>query len=313
MRRSLEETRADQRFLRGLGRRTQSSTCTNAWTNTWNLMICFVKAFRDLLMNLPLCRIAFVAAVLSGLLAASPLTMARSDAPVLAVASVLQFAVVEIAEAFKAETGMEVRLSFGSTGNFTRQIRQGAPFELFIAADEQFIAGLHADGFTLDAGALYAVGRVVIMVPHGSDLTPDSHLDQLAQMLAEGRLERFAIANPDHAPYGMRAREALIRKGIWEDLLPAMVFGENVAQAAQFTLSGNADGGIIAYSLALAPEVSPRGTFALIPESWHEPLRQRMALLPDAGKVAKAFYAYMQEASAREIMTRYGFDLPAGH
>jgi molybdate transport system substrate-binding protein len=137
-------------------------------------------------------------------------------------------------------------------------------------------------------------------------------LDNLTKMLAAGQITRFAIANPDHAPYGMRAREALITKGIWDDLQPVIVLGENVSQAAQFALSGNAEGGIIAYSLALAPEVSPKGTYALIPADWHEPLRQRMALLKDAGPVAEAFYAYMKEPAAREIMERFGFALPEG-
>ena len=235
---------------------------------------------------------------------------AQNDAPVVAAASDLQFAITEIARTFRADTGMEVRLSFGSTGNFARQIREGAPFQIFMAADERFIAELHADGFTPDEGDLYAVGRVVIMVPNGSPLTPDPELDNLAGMLAAGRITRFAIANPDHAPYGMRAMEALITKGIWDDLQPVIVLGENVSQAAQFALSGNAEGGIIAYSLA--PEVAPKGTFALIPEDWHEPLRQRMALLNGAGEVARAFYAYMNEPAAREIMERYGFVLHGG-
>ncbi|TCM76950.1 molybdate ABC transporter substrate-binding protein [Rhodovulum steppense] len=237
---------------------------------------------------------------------------AQDDAPVVAAASDLQFALAEIAEAFREDTGMAVRLSFGSTGNFARQIREGAPFQIFMAADEKFISELHADGFTPDEGDLYAVGRVVIVAPNGAALTPDPELNSLAEMLAAGRITRFAIANPDHAPYGMRAREALITKGIWDDLQSVLVLGENVSQAAQFALSGNAEGGIIAYSLALAPEVAPRGTYALIPEDWHEPLRQRMALLNHADEVARAFYAYMKQPAAREIMARYGFVLPPG-
>ncbi|MCL7465926.1 molybdate ABC transporter substrate-binding protein [Phaeovulum sp. NW3] len=255
-------------------------------------------------------RSVFAAAAALGL-AFGP-ALAQDDAPVVAAASDLQFAVQEIAEAFTAETGMEVRLSFGSTGNFARQIREGAPFQIFMAADEAFIADLHAEGLTRDEGDLYAVGRIVVMVPNGSTLTADEELDVLEQMLAAGQITRFAIANPDHAPYGMRAREALITRGLWDDLQQVIVLGENVSQAAQFALSGNAEGGIIAYSLALAPEVSPRGTYALIPEDWHEPLRQRMALLNNAGPVAEAFYAYMKEPAAREIMERYGFVLPDG-
>ncbi|MCC5961180.1 MAG: molybdate ABC transporter substrate-binding protein [Rhodobacteraceae bacterium] len=250
--------------------------------------------------------LAAFAAVMLG----SAAVQAQQDAPVVAAASDLQFAVAEIAEAFAAQTDMSVRLSMGSTGNFARQIREGAPFEIFMAADEQFIFDLHADGFTLDQGDLYALGRLVIMVPNGSSLTPDENLDHLAEMLSAGQITRFSIANPDHAPYGMRAREALRTKGIWDDLQPVMVLGENVSQAAQFALSGNAEGGILAYSLALAPQVGPRGSYALIPDSWHEPLRQRMVLLNGAGPVAKAFYAYMMEPDARDIMERYGFILP---
>ncbi|PWE32618.1 molybdate ABC transporter substrate-binding protein [Maritimibacter sp. 55A14] len=235
---------------------------------------------------------------------------AQTDAPVVAAASDLQFAVEEIAAAFETETGMEVRVSTGSTGNFARQIRAGAPFQIFMAADEQFIFDLHRDGFTRNQGDLYAVGRVVMVVPNGSTLEADGKLDTLAAALSKDKITRFAIANPDHAPYGMRAREALRHKGLWDALQPYIVLGENVSQAAQFALSGNAQGGIIAYSLALAPSVRTRGTYALIPEDWHQPLRQRMALLNGAGPTAEAFYAYINGPSAREVMKRYGFVLP---
>lgn len=234
----------------------------------------------------------------------------QRDAPVVAAASDLQFALVEVAAKFAQETGKRVRLAVGSTGNFSQQIRAGAPFQIFMAADEQFVADLNADGFTRDAGDLYAIGRIVIMVPKGSELAADSELDGLAQLLAAGGISRFAIANPEHAPYGMRAREALISRGLWDALQPHLVLGENVSQAAQFALSGNAEGGLIAYSLALAPPLRDRGEYALVPEDWHAPLRQRMVLLNQAGPVAEAFYAYMQSPSARAIMERYGFMLP---
>lgn len=255
-------------------------------------------------------RLLCTAALGLSLWAAPPTARAVSDVPVVAAAADLQFAIEEIAAKFTEETGMRVRLAMGSTGNFARQIREGAPFEIFMAADEQFIADLHRDGFTRDAGALYGIGRIVLMVPHGSPLPADGGLDALAAMLAAGDITRFAIANPDHAPYGMRAREALIAKGLWEALQPVLVLGENVSQAAQFALSGNADGGIIAYSLARAPTVRARGTYALVPEEWHQPLRQRMALLRPAGPVAEAFYDYLQSPPARAIMDRYGFAVP---
>jgi molybdate transport system substrate-binding protein len=236
--------------------------------------------------------------------------MAQDDVPLVAAASDLQFAVAEIAAAFTAETGMRVRLSMGSTGNFARQIREGAPFQIFMAADEQFIFDLARDGFARDEGDLYAIGRIVLKVPPGSTLKADGTLESLRQALAEGRITRFAIANSDHAPYGRRAREALQHAGLWEQVQPFLVLGENVSQAAQFALSGNAEGGIIALSLALAPQLRDLGTAGLIPEDFHEPLRQRMALLRGAGPVAEAFYAYINAPAARAIMERYGFVLP---
>jgi molybdate transport system substrate-binding protein len=235
---------------------------------------------------------------------------ARDDAPVVAAAANLEFALTEIAERFRAETGMQVRLSFGSTGNLSRQIRQGAPFQLLLAADDATPIALNADGFARDEGIVFAVGRLVLVAPNGSPLDVRKGLDGVAELLASGRISRFAIANPEHAPFGIAARQALITRNLWDDLQPLLVLGENVSQAAQFALSGNAEGGIIAYSLALAPRVAALGTHALIPADWHEPLRQRMALLHTAGPVAEAFYAYMMEPPARAIMERHGFVLP---
>ncbi len=245
-----------------------------------------------------------------GLVAAAP-AVARSETPTIAAASDLRYAVEEIAAAFQAETGQQVLLSFGSTGNFARQIREGAPFEMFMAADEHFILELARDGFTRDEGTRYAEGRVAIAIPNdGSPLQPDGTLEDLRAALAGGRVTRFAIANPEHAPYGMRAEEALRHAGLWEAIRPVLVLGENVSQAAQFALSGSVDGGIIAWSLALSPQLQAQGRFALIPAEWHAPLRQRMALMQDAGPVAEAFYAYIQQPTARAIMERYGFALP---
>jgi len=235
---------------------------------------------------------------------------ARSEAPVVAAAADLQFVIGELAARFVADTGLEVRLSLGSTGNFARQIRQGAPYQLFMAADEAFVFDLARDGFTRDEGALYAVGRIVVIVPEGSTLVADGALESLREALADGRITRFAIANPEHAPYGRRAEEALRHAGLWEAIQPYLVLGENVAQAAQFALSGNAEGGIIAYSLALAPDVARRGSYELISEDWHQPLRQRMVLLNGAGAVAEAFHAYVQTPAAREILARSGFVVP---
>lgn len=230
--------------------------------------------------------------------------------PTIAAASDLKFALEDVAARFTRETGQAVRLTFGSSGNFARQIEQGAPFALFMSADEQYVLRLAERGLAFDRGTLYAVGRIVIFAPLGSPLVPDGEMKALAAALRDGRIKRFAIANPEHAPYGRRAEEALRHAGLWHALQPHLVFGENIAQAAQFATSGSAQGGIIAYSLALAPQVAALGRFALIPSNWHQPLRQRMALLAGADATARAFYEYLQREPARALMRKYGFLLP---
>lgn len=252
-------------------------------------------------------RIVAAAAVILSTLSVSP---AQAQSGTVAAASDLKFAVEEIAAQFTADTGQPIKLTFGSSGNFARQIEQGAPFQLFMSADEDLVYRLADAGKTVDRGVLYAIGRVVLFAPTGSTLQVDADFKDLAAALKDGRLKRFSIANPDHAPYGKRAEEALRHAGLWDGIKPKLVLGENVSQAAQFASSGDAQGGIFAYSLALAPQVAALGRYVLIPEAWHQPLRQRMALLPSADAGTRAFYAYLQQPKARAVMRKYGFILP---
>lgn len=240
----------------------------------------------------------------------SPLVSAQSEAPAIAAASDLKFAVEEIAARFRAEAKHEVRLSFGSSGNYYQQISQGAPFQMFMSADEDFVQKLHAAGRTEDQGRLYATGRIVLFAPHDSPLQVDAQMAGLKSAMNAGQIRRFAIANPEHAPYGRAAEQALRKLGLWQGLRDRMVLGENVSQAAQFAASGSTQGGIFAYSLALAPQVSKLGRYVLLPEELHQPLRQRMVLLKGAGETARAFYAYLQQPAARTVFERYGFVLP---
>ncbi|KAF5881381.1 molybdate ABC transporter substrate-binding protein [Rhizobium sp. PEPV16] len=233
-----------------------------------------------------------------------------STIPNIAAASDLKFAAEEIAASFKAVTGKSVQLTFGSSGNFFRQIAQGAPFQMFMSADEGFVSQLQAEGKTVDEGSLYAIGRIVLFAPKGSPLKTEGGLDDLKAAMADGRVSKFAIANPEHAPYGRAAEEALRHQGLWKAIELKLVLGENVSQAAQFATSGSTQGGIFAYSLALSPAISKLGTYTLLPADWHEPLRQRMVLINGAGETAKAFYDYMQKPAARAIFRKYGFVLP---
>jgi len=237
--------------------------------------------------------------------------MAEAAEPArVAAAADLAFALPEIAVAFTRDTGREVKLSFGSSGNFARQIAEGAPFELFLSADERYVEHLGAAGKSEGAGALYGVGRIVLFVPKGSPVSADPELRDVALALSDGRLKKLAIANPEHAPYGRAAQEALAKAGLWEKAKDRLVLGENVSQAAQFATTGGAQAGIIPLSLAIAPAMAGRGSHAVLPDSMHRPLRQRMVLVKGAGETARAFYAYLQQPAAREVLVRYGFVLP---
>lgn len=244
-------------------------------------------------------------------LTALPVPSRAQPLPTVAAASDLKFALEEVAAGFEQASGHRLRLVFGSSGQFRSQILQGAPFHLFMSADERFVFDLADAGKTLDRGRLYARGRIGILVPHGSPLKADGELKDLAAALADGRLQKFAIANPEHAPYGARAREALQHAGLWAAIVPKLVYGENISQAAQFATSGSTQGGIVAQSLALAPAVAQRSDFALIPEAWHEPLAQRMVLMKDAPAPARAFFDYLATPPAQQILRRYGFEMPA--
>jgi molybdate transport system substrate-binding protein len=230
--------------------------------------------------------------------------------PTVAAASDLKFAIEEVAALFEKQTGQKLRLVFGSSGNIKTQILQGAPFHLFMSADESFVYELSDAGKTEDRGRAYALGRIGIMVPVHSPLKPDGTLQDLAAALGDGRLKKFAIANPDHAPYGTRAKEALQHVGIWDQIRPKLVYGENISQAAQFAISGSTQGGIIALSLALAPAVASKGRFELIPENWHQPLKQRMVVMKGAPPAARSFYEFVSSPQAQAIMVRYGFSMP---
>ena len=234
--------------------------------------------------------------------------------PVLSAASDLQYALTEVAAAFTLSSGRSVKLTFGSSGNFVRQIIQGAPFELFFSADEAYVRDLWRRKLTLDGGVLYAVGRLALFVPHGSPVKADAELNDVAAALADGRLSKIAIANPEHAPYGRAAREVLMKRGLWQKAQGHLVMGENISQAAQFAASGSVEAGLLAYSLVVSERMANAGSHVLLPADLHDPLRQRMVLLRGAGDTARLFYAFAQSAPARALFEKYGFTLPAaGH
>jgi molybdate transport system substrate-binding protein len=230
--------------------------------------------------------------------------------PTIAAAANLNFVLKEVADAFARARGTRVDLVFGASGTLTRQIRDGAPFELFLSADEEFPNQLNGAGLARNAGAVYAIGRLVVFAPKGSPLTVDERLEGLARLAKAGGVSRFAIANPAVAPYGQAAEAVLRNRGLWDTIRPRLVLGDTIAQAAQFATSGNAVGGLIAYSLVLAPDFGDRGTYAVIPDADYPPLRQRMVLLKRASSAATQFYEYVLSDPARAIFRKYGYAVP---
>jgi len=247
-----------------------------------------------------------IKSLLAACAAALSLTVQAGEITVAAAAD-LKFAMDEIVAAFgKANPGDRVQPVYGSSGKFHTQIRQGAPYDLYFSADIAYAHGLVEAGFAASRVKPYAVGRIVLWSA-GVDASGMTLTD-----LADPRIARIAIANPKHAPYGKRAVEALKAAGVWAQVEPKLVYGENIAQTAQFVQTGNAQVGIIALSLALNPELARRGGYWLIPDSLHQPLEQGFIITRRAqsSALAQRFADYMASPGARAVMRDYGFVLP---
>lgn len=225
----------------------------------------------------------------------------------IAAAADLQFAMNEIVAAFRqARPDDQIDVIYGSSGKFYTQIQQGAPFDLYFSADIAFPRGLEEKGLSVGPTRPYAIGRIVLW-----SNTRDASQMTLAD-LTDPTIDKVAIANPRHAPYGKRAEEALRSVGLWDALQGKLVQGENIAQTAQFVQTGNADVGIIALSLALNPALRAAGGYHLIDATLHQPLEQGFIIMKRAEKnpLANVFAEFMGGKEARAIMIRYGFVLP---
>jgi molybdate transport system substrate-binding protein len=230
--------------------------------------------------------------------------------PVIAAASSLKFALLEISESFTKQTGHQIRISFSSSGNLTRQILLGAPFELFLSADQAHIDPLVQQGKTSSPPVTYALGRVALIAPANSSLPLDENLLGIREALQHHQLQRIAIANPELAPYGFAAKTILQHLKLWDDVVPLLVNGENVAQATQYVSSGSAQLGLVSYSLTLSPQLQTQLRHILLPASMHAPLLQTMVLLKGAGETARLFFDYLQQPVSQAIFARYGYDHP---
>jgi molybdate transport system substrate-binding protein len=227
-----------------------------------------------------------------------------------AAAADLQFALDELAAQYLKQTGRKIDVSYGSSGNFFAQIKNGAPFDVLLSADIEYPRKLEAAGLA-EPGTLYeyAVGRIVLWMP------ADARVDVAKlgwRALLEPAIGKIAVANPEHAPYGRAAVAALRNAGIYEQVRPKLVYGENIAQAAQFVSSGNAQAGILALSLAISPPMRD-GKRWEIPANLHAPIEQGAVILKSAKNKegARDFLTFLKSATGRKILDSYGFTLPA--
>jgi molybdate transport system substrate-binding protein len=226
-----------------------------------------------------------------------------------AAAADLSYAMDEIVKGFEKETGCVVRLSTGSSGNFFSQIENGAPFDVFFAADIAYPQKLEAEKLAVAGSTyLYAIGNIVMWVRNDSRID----LSQGLAALRAGSVRKISIANPQHAPYGRAAEAALRKAGVYDAIKDRIVLGESVSQAAEFVESGNADVGIIALSVALSPEMKRKGRYSAIPGDLYAPIQQGAAIVAASRNLqgAQTFLGYMKTPATAALLKRYGFDLP---
>jgi molybdate transport system substrate-binding protein len=226
-----------------------------------------------------------------------------------AVAANLKPAFEELAGAFRARTGAEVKATYGGSGSFFAQLRNGAPFDLFLSADADFPAKVAEAGLADGKPFTYAYGALVVWVPNGSTLDLEGR--GLAA-LADPSVQKLAIANPQVAPYGRAAVAALRAAGVLDAVKDRFVLGQNVSQTARFAQSGNAQAGFVPLSLALAPPLSVEGRHWRVPEDAYEKLRQDGVVLKAAkeAELARALVAFLS-GPGRATLEKSGYVVPA--
>lgn len=233
--------------------------------------------------------------------------VARAERVLVAAAADLKWAMDELVARHRLQHPQDaIAVTYGSSGKFMTQVRQGAPFDLYFSADTAYPEALVREGLVPGPVQRYARGRLVVW----SQRLPPAALTWEA--LASAGVRRVAIANPAHAPYGQRAREALMAAGVWAQVQPKLVLGENIAQAAQFVQTGNADAGLVALSLVSGPRRPQKGHVVLVPQALHSPLDQGFVLTRKgaANPAARRFAEHVQSPAARRILATYGFELP---
>jgi molybdate transport system substrate-binding protein len=237
-------------------------------------------------------------------------TLSQAQEITVAAAADLQFVMQDVSARFEKETGKKLKLIYGSSGNFFQQLQNGAPFDMFFSANLDYAKRLDAAGL-VEPGTFYeyAAGKIVVWVPNDSKLDITSGL----QSLLNPSIKKIAIANPEHAPYGQAAVSALKKENIYDKVSGKFVLGENISQAATFVVSGSADVGIVALSLALSPNMKDKGRYQQIPADSYPPIEQACVVLKSSHQkeTAQAFLNFIKTAAVADLFRSDGFALPA--
>ncbi len=238
-------------------------------------------------------------------------TISAAQQLTIAAAADLQFAMQNIAGRFQKATGKTVHVTYGSSGNFYQQFQNGAPFDMFFSANLDYAKKLQDIGLT-DPGSFYqyARGQIVIWVRNDSKLNVNSGL----QVLLAPSVNKIAVANPIHAPYGQAAVAALRKENIYDKVKDKFVLGENISETASFAISGSADVGIVALSLALSPNMKDKGRYGEVPADDYPPIAQACVILKSSNNkdTARQFLSFIQTPAIAEVFSNYGFDVPGG-
>ena len=241
-----------------------------------------------------------------GLLLCAQLASAQTTFVV--VAANMKDAFTEINQEFQKETKSDLKIIFGSSGNLASQIMNGAPFHLFISADEQYPLELFKKGKTIDEGKIYAIGTLALISNKAKGISVKDLKESIS--IAITRANKIALAKPELAPYGKASVEYLKSNGLWDLAKDKIVFADNIAMAAMFVTTGSADIGFTALSIAKSPAVLKETSLIELSKTFYQPIRQRMVLMKTATPDAKKLYAFMQSSKAKTILRSHGFETP---
>ena len=235
-------------------------------------------------------------------------TAAHAQVSTIAVAANMKDAFLAIEKEFKADHKADFRVVYGSSGNISAQILNGAPFSLFISADESYPLELFKRKMTRDEGKVYAIGKIALLSKKSKGIAIGSSKAELTKAIKQAN--KIAIAKPELAPYGKAAVDYLKAEGLWDLAKDKLVYGDNISMATMYVASGSADIGFTALSLALAPGVAKETEYLVLNPALYEPIQQRMVLMKNAPQEAVALYQFMQSPKAQAILRSFGYQIP---